>query len=542
MVFFLKFVTLGVNITAIYYAFLTYRSGGEKDWQFEMPCRIAVWAEFLGLNVCMLAFLYKFIFVVGAAVNELRAPYKFTYKRNLEFCGAVWTWYTAAMKLEFNLLYCVRYINPARVTSRLRKATIWTYSKFGVNRKKQAEGQNVGRGNIFTCCLGCVSLLGWLTVLVLTAASVMAVILKLLQLRFVGSIHIRDWGIPELLLFAQFLVNVACLDTKERGKLEGKLELLFAGADAEEQDGEAAMRALVDHLALLVLRYHYSMLTAVAILHCVTSADVSFLYIHDQIEENLPREVPMPAPLAKPAKKVSDHSSNSEQSSKRSSGGGVLFNIGAWISGGFWARSSGGGSQRSNDNRGSGGGNPPAHSSRASSIYNGPAGFPEAPPVQPRQYNNPAYNGGRGVPHVFHARTDFHQDVQYTAEPFVGMQMDAEPAPPQKQKQPRKKWSTSDSGQKPQSKPRERSFPPPEPSAPPAPQSQPGGFNVNMGANVNFGANVNMGANMNPGMGAPYPNTPHAYTQGYGANFVNDQYAQRYPGWDSQSYQPYGMR
>ncbi len=67
-----------------------------------------------------------------------------------------------------------------------------------MGRRKEASGHAVGRGNLFTCCLGFASLLGWMFVLILTGASVMAVIVKLLQLRFVGTVHVRDWGVAEV--------------------------------------------------------------------------------------------------------------------------------------------------------------------------------------------------------------------------------------------------------------------------------------------------------------------------------------------------------
>jgi hypothetical protein len=69
---------------------------------------------------------------------------------------------------------------------------------------------------------------------------------QILQLRFIGQVPIQMWNIPQLLLFAQFLVNLACLDTRERSRREGKLQLLFDGADAEAAVGERKARQLVD--------------------------------------------------------------------------------------------------------------------------------------------------------------------------------------------------------------------------------------------------------------------------------------------------------
>lgn len=54
---------------------------------------------------------------------------------------------------------------------------------------------------------------------------------------------------PQLLLFGQFVVNMACLDTRQKSKRKGKLELLFDGADAEEAVGERKAKSLVDNVS-----------------------------------------------------------------------------------------------------------------------------------------------------------------------------------------------------------------------------------------------------------------------------------------------------
>lgn len=50
----------------------------------------------------------------------------------------------------------------------------------------------------------------------------------------------------QLLLFGQFVVNMAWLDTRQKDRRAAKLELLYHGADAEESSEEREVVKLVE--------------------------------------------------------------------------------------------------------------------------------------------------------------------------------------------------------------------------------------------------------------------------------------------------------
>ncbi|GLC54080.1 hypothetical protein PLESTB_000821600 [Pleodorina starrii] len=237
----------------------------------------------------MLYMLWRFLVVLYKAVKELDSTADNLYKRNMEVCKAVREWYEALMLLDFNLLLCLRYISPPAVIAALGKARQRVYGKYGTRVHREDSCTD-----FFCCCcfygrLALCTLLQGSVVVVLTGAALLAVLLKVLQLRFLGTVEIRNWSIPELLLFGQFVVNMVWMDTRQGDRRKAKLELLYHGSDAEESSEERVAQRMVDDLALVVLRYHYSLITALVVHHSITSEDISYIYIEDNTEADRPR-------------------------------------------------------------------------------------------------------------------------------------------------------------------------------------------------------------------------------------------------------------
>ncbi|KAG2430730.1 hypothetical protein HYH02_013570 [Chlamydomonas schloesseri] len=288
-VFLMKVLLLAFNVTAIFYAFLTYKAPKVKSWQYTEPSQIVAWLEFLGICWYLLWFLWRCLKVIWACFQEWRSPHDQVYARNLGVSSAVRLWYKAGLKLDFNLLMFIRYVSPPAVASALQKARKRVYGNFGT----RVHRQNCCVDCMCCCCfysrLALCSLVQTVAVVLFAAVALMAVLIKVLQLRFLGETPIKHWSITELLLFGQFVINMACLDTRAKSKRKGKLELLFDGADAEEAVGERKAKSLVDNLALLVLRYRYSLLTALVAYHSLTADDISYVYIEDLVEATKPR-------------------------------------------------------------------------------------------------------------------------------------------------------------------------------------------------------------------------------------------------------------
>ncbi|PNW88922.1 hypothetical protein CHLRE_01g050700v5 [Chlamydomonas reinhardtii] len=288
-VFLIKVLLVAFNVTAIFCAFLTYKAPATKDWQYTEPSQVVAWLEFLGICWYLLWFLWRCLKVVWACFQEWRSPHDQVYVRNLAVSSAVRLWYKAGLKLDFNLLMFIRYISPPAVALALQKARKRVYGTFGT----RVHRQNCCVDCMCCCCfysrLALCSLVQTVAVVLFAGVALMAVLIKVLQLRFLGQVPIDHWSITELLLFGQFVVNMACLDTRQKSKRKGKLELLFDGADAEEAVGERKAKSLVDNLALLVLRYRYSLLTALVAYHSLTADDISYVYIEDLVEASKPR-------------------------------------------------------------------------------------------------------------------------------------------------------------------------------------------------------------------------------------------------------------
>ncbi|PNH02505.1 hypothetical protein TSOC_011510 [Tetrabaena socialis] len=284
----LKALLVAFNITAILFAWITYKSPKRQAWHLEAPGRVVVWAEFLGVCYYLLCFAWRLLRFLWACIQEMQSPDDTRNACNLEVVHRLRLWYKSLMKLEFNLLVFLRYISPPAVGAALAKARRRVYGQYGTRIHRQDCCVDV-----FCCCcfygrLWCCSVLHYTAVAVCAAAALMAVLIKLLQLRFLGVEDIRDWSATELLLIGQFVINIACLDTRQKSKRKGKIELLFDGADADEAVGERKAKSLVDNLALLVVRYRYSLLTALVQHHSLTAEDISWIYIFDQVEEDKP--------------------------------------------------------------------------------------------------------------------------------------------------------------------------------------------------------------------------------------------------------------
>jgi hypothetical protein len=80
----LRILFLAGNCTAIFYAFITYRSDRISKWQFEIPTRVVVWVEFLVICVYMLWMLWRFALILWTALKELHSRTDNLYKHNLE--------------------------------------------------------------------------------------------------------------------------------------------------------------------------------------------------------------------------------------------------------------------------------------------------------------------------------------------------------------------------------------------------------------------------------------------------------------------------
>ncbi|KAG2496468.1 hypothetical protein HYH03_005295 [Edaphochlamys debaryana] len=296
-----KALMLALNCTAIFFALLTYKSPKNESWHFEVPTRAVVFIEFLGIAWYLAWFLGRTLQFFWEGIQECRAADADVYYRNLKLCSALRMWYKSALRLDFNLLLFVRYLSPPAVIDALRKARRRVYGRYGT----RVHRQNCCVDCLCCCCfygrLACCSVLNTVFVVVCVAVSLLAVLIKILQLRFLGDVNIQNWSITELLLFGQFLVNLICLDTRQKAKRKGKLELLFDGADAQEAVGERKAKTLVENLALLVLRYRFSLLAALAVHHSLSADDVNYLYIQDDVEKDKPRnrvkhEYPKPKP------------------------------------------------------------------------------------------------------------------------------------------------------------------------------------------------------------------------------------------------------
>ncbi|GIL60461.1 hypothetical protein Vafri_15032 [Volvox africanus] len=285
----IRVLMLGLNCTAIFYAFITYQIGHYDEGKFEIPTRIVVWAEFLIICCYLLWMIWRFLLLIYAACKEIYSTGDNMYKHNLEVCLAVRNWYNAGMNLEFNLLLLLRYVSPPAVVAALGKTGRRVYGKYGTRVHREQRCADL-------CCCCCFygrlifcTLLQGSAVLLVAAVALLGVFIKVLQLRFLGTADIRHWSLSELLLFGQFVVNMAYLDTRQKDRREAKLELLYHGSDAEQSEEEQEAVNLVEDLALLVLRYHYSMFTALVIHHSITPEDISYIYIQDNVEAEKPR-------------------------------------------------------------------------------------------------------------------------------------------------------------------------------------------------------------------------------------------------------------
>ncbi|GIM06287.1 hypothetical protein Vretimale_10629 [Volvox reticuliferus] len=286
---FVRVLTLGLNCTAIFYAFITDIIGRADEGKFEIPTRIVIWAEFLIICCYLLWMIWRFLLLLGAVCKEIYGSADNMYKHNLAVCLAVRNWYNAAMNLEFNLLLLLRFVSPPTVVAALGKASRRVYGRYGTRVHREQRCADLCSGCCFYGRLLFCTLLQSSAVLLVAAVALLGVFIKVLQLRFLGTADIRHWSLSELLLFGQFVVNMAYLDTRQKDRRKAKLELLYHGSDAEESEEEHEAVSLVEDLALLVLRYNYSMFTALVVHHSLTSEDINYIYIQDNVEADKPR-------------------------------------------------------------------------------------------------------------------------------------------------------------------------------------------------------------------------------------------------------------